>query len=517
VISVVLCTYNRAPRVEGAVRAILDQDEGDFELIVVDDGSVDETPAVLARIEDERLRVVRRPNGGLSKARNTGLAAATGEWVTFIDDDDRAEPGWLATFLGQFEPSVGIACCGATFVKPDGTELFVHHPFALGGPYGPGVGSWLAGTFAARTDLVRRAGGYLDGLGNRHQSELFIRLLSVAADEGLRMTAVDVPGVRIEAAPATARRDVNPRRLYDATRWILARHTASFAGHPAAVGTLEGIVGINAARAGEWRQARRRLLRSLRATPASRAAWGRLALACVPALGDRVWHRHGTWEKPGHLRPGVLDQSLDGSDQPRELFLTWGYRENPPDAADRATDGPARSAAPTPLRAPVRRLAERLARRRGWDPVVEVDAGGEVPAGAAAVPAGAAAVSAAQPGLVLCAGALERVGDPVGLLRRLAGAAGGAPVLVGAVDRGVVDPDRPAGPPADPAHRREWDRDQFELLLHSAGFDVDRTWRVPAGGSLRARAGRQGLRRWVDDRARRRRSGMVFLARARPC
>jgi Glycosyl transferase family 2 len=514
VISVVLCTYNRAVRVEGAVRAILDQHEADFELIVVDDGSVDETPAVLARIEDERLRVVRRPNGGLSKARNAGLAAATGEWVTFIDDDDRAEPGWLATFRGQFGPSVGIACCGATFVKPDGAELFVHHPFALGGPYGPGVGSWLAGTFAARTDLVRRAGGYLDGLGNRHQSELFIRLLAVTADEGLRMTAVDVPGVRIEAAPATARRDVNPRRLYDATRWILARHPAAFAGHPAAVGTLEGIAGINAARAGEWRQARRRLLRSLRARPTSGPVWGRLALACVPALGDRVWHRHGSWEKPGHLRPGVLDQSLDGSDQPRELFLSWGYRENPQAGAAGATDGPARSPGPAPvpipLRAPVRRLADRLARRRGWDPVVEVGADGEVPEGTAGV-------SAAQPGLVLCAGVLERVGDPVGLLRRLAVVAGGAPVLVGAVDRGVFDPDRPTGPPADPAHRREWDRDQFELLLHSAGFDVDRTWRVPAGGSLRARAGRHRLHRRVDDSVRRRRSGMVFLARARPC
>jgi Glycosyl transferase family 2 len=507
VISVVLCTYDRADRVEGAVRAILDQDERDFELIVVDDGSVDETPAVLARIDDERLRILRRPNGGLSKARNTGLAAATGEWVTFIDDDDRAEPGWLATFRGQFESSVGIACCGATFVRPDGSELFIHHPYALGAPYGGVVGTWLAGTFAARTDLVRRAGGYLDGLGNRHQSELFIRLLAVAADEGLHMTSVDVPGVRIEAAPATARRDVNPRRLYDATRWILARHTASFAGHAGAIGALEGIVGINAARSGEWEQARRRLLRSLRAKPRSGAAWGRLALACVPALGERVWHRHGSWEKPGHLRPGVLDQSLDGpDDEPRELFLSWGYRENPPVTGD-ATDGPAPS--PAPVLARVHRLASRLARRRGWAPVVEVGADG-------GVVADAAGVSAAQPGLVVCAGVMERADDPVGVLRRLAFVAGGAPVLVAAVDRGVVDPDRPVGPPADPAHRREWDHDQFELLLHSAGFDVDRTWRVPAGMPLGEHASRGRVRRLVSDGLRRRRSAVVFLVRARP-
>jgi hypothetical protein len=128
-----------------------------------------------------------------------------------------------------------------------------------------------------------------------------------------------------------------------------------------------------------------------------------------------------------------------------------------------------------------------------------------------------AGVSAAQPGLVVCAGVMERVDDPVGLLRRLARAAGGAPVLVSAVDRGVVDPDRPVGPPAEPAHRREWDYDQFELLLHSAGLDVDRTWRVSAGVALRERAGRRWLLRPVADVVRRRRSGMVFLVRARPC
>jgi hypothetical protein len=229
----------------------------------------------------------------------------------------------------------------------------------------------------------------------------------------------------------------------------------------------------------------------------------------VPALGKRVWHRHGSWEKPGHLRPGVLDQSLDeAGDERRELFLTWGYSENPP-APTGTTDGPARGPAAAP--APVRRLASRLARRRRWAPVVEVGADVEVAGDATGVSA------AARPGLVVCAAVMERVDDPVGLLRRLAGAAAGAPVLVAAVDRGVIDPDRPVGPPADRAHRREWDYDQFELLLHSAGFDVDRTWRVPAGVPLCDRAGRGSVRRRVGDLVRRRRSGMVFLVRARPC
>jgi hypothetical protein len=507
-ISVVLCTYNRAHRVEGAVRAILDQEGCDFELIVVDDGSADDTPAVLGAIDDPRLRIVRRPNGGLSRARNTGLAEARGDWVTFIDDDDRAEPGWLATFRRQIEPTAGIVCCGATFVSADGAVLFEHHPLVLGGPYGAGVvGSWLAGTFAVRTALARRAGGYLNGLGNRHQSELFIRLLAVAADEGLRLTNVDALKVRIEALAATDRRDVNPRRLYDATRWILARHVESFAGHRGPTGMLEGVAGINAARLGEWAPARRRLLRSLRASPRTKAAWGRLALVCVPAAGQRVWHRHGSWEKPGHLKLGVLDQSGEPlAGEAPELFLAWGYEENRPDGhADPAVgrrDGRAPRGGD-----PVARRADRLARRRGWAPVVATGADGTIPGAGPATP---------QPGLLVCQDQLERAEDPVALLRGLAQLAEGAPVLVAVVDRGVTDPDRPLGPPADASRRREWTYDQFELLLHSAGFDVDRSWRVAAGGPLAPRPGGNLVVRWVGDRVRRRRSGMVFLVRARP-
>ena len=521
--TVVLCTYNRADRVEGAVRAILAQEGCEFELVVVDDGSTDATPAVLASIDDRRLQVLRRPNGGLSKARNTGLAAAASEWVTFIDDDDMAEPGWLATFRQQTtDPTVGIVCCGARFVSVEGTVFFTHPPGPLGEPYGDGVGSSLAGTFAARTELLRRAGGYLDGLGNRHQSELFIRLLTVARAEGLRMTSVNALMINIEARPATERRDVYPRRLYDASRWILARHVEAFAGQATAVGRFEGIAGINAARLGDWPAARRHLARSVRASPRSRETWGRLALACIPAVGRRVWHRHGDWNTGGRL--GVLDQTTDDGSGERELFLTWGYHENPaiaggpgdaggtaaPAAGLRAAPGGDDRAPP----APVRRLVDRLARRRGWVPVVEI--GCDAATAAAETGGGDAGP---RPGVVLCLDVIHRVDDPVGLLRGLARLAGGAPVLLSTPDRAVTDPHRPSGPPRDPRHRYEWSYDQFELLLHSTGFDVERTWHVRSGRAVPAGAGRPrslaAARRAVRAGLRRRRSVMVVLARAR--
>jgi glycosyltransferase involved in cell wall biosynthesis len=496
-ITVVLCTYNRAERVERAVRAILAQHGCAFELVVVDDGSTDATPKVLASIDDDRLRVIRRPNGGLSRARNTGLAAAEGAWTVFIDDDDLVEPGWLATFHAQTaDPTVGIAACGATFVDADGDVLFTHHPKPFGQPFGDVVGSSLAGTFAVRTDLVRRAGGYLDGLGTRHQTELFLRLLALARDAGLRMDSADALTVRIEARPATDRPGVNPRRLYDGTRWILARHDVVFAGQRTAIARYETVAATNAARLGDWASARRRFLRVARAEPRSPKTWGRLALAAVPVVGGRVWNRHGVWATHDVAEVGVARQATADGDEPREreLFLTWRYRENPPTPAGRpgapALDEPAADA-DRPGRAPAYRLAARLAHRRRWSPVLDVGDGSPDDI--------AAAESASRrPGLTLCVDVVHRVDDPVGLLRRLADVSAGAPVIVSTPDRAIADPDRPLGPPSDPHHRREWTADQFELLLLSTGFDIERSWHLPPGS-----------RRWG------RRSCMVFLARTR--
>jgi GT2 family glycosyltransferase len=100
--SVIIPTYNGASRIAACLEALLGQHaQASFEIIVVDDGSADDTPAVVQRFAP-RVRLIRQANAGPAAARNHGVREASGDVVLFIDDDCIAQPDWLAKMLAPF-------------------------------------------------------------------------------------------------------------------------------------------------------------------------------------------------------------------------------------------------------------------------------------------------------------------------------------------------------------------------------------------------------------------------------
>ncbi|MFO8114940.1 MAG: glycosyltransferase family 2 protein [Halorubrum sp.] len=112
----VLPTYNRAHTVRRAIDSVLSQSYEDFELIVVDDGSTDDTPAVLNSVSDDRVQSLRFPeNRGANVARNAGIREADGEYIAFQDSDDIWRPSKLelqVAALDQAGESVGVVYTG---------------------------------------------------------------------------------------------------------------------------------------------------------------------------------------------------------------------------------------------------------------------------------------------------------------------------------------------------------------------------------------------------------------------
>ena len=113
-ISVIVPVYKVEKYLNECIDSILAQTFTDFELILVDDGSPDSCPALCdaAAEKDSRVRVIHKINGGVSTARNAGLAAAQGNWIAFVDSDDRVLPQFLEKlYSAALEKNTDISMC----------------------------------------------------------------------------------------------------------------------------------------------------------------------------------------------------------------------------------------------------------------------------------------------------------------------------------------------------------------------------------------------------------------------
>ncbi len=120
-VSAAITTFNQAPYIGDAIRSVLQQSYTDVEIIVVDDGSVDETPDVVAQFGHD-VRYIRQRNRGVAGARNRAVEASRGELIAFLDGDDLWEPSKLARQVEFYDryPSAGLLASDALLF--DGTR-----------------------------------------------------------------------------------------------------------------------------------------------------------------------------------------------------------------------------------------------------------------------------------------------------------------------------------------------------------------------------------------------------------
>lgn len=131
--SIIIPVYNKSRYIRDCIDSVLAQSHQDYEIIVINDGSTDNSLDILNSFEDDRLKIVTVCNGGVSKARNIGIELATKEYITFVDGDDRLGKNYLETYSKNLESkSIDIAIGGLTKIHRNGTHQIVRSSLPIG-------------------------------------------------------------------------------------------------------------------------------------------------------------------------------------------------------------------------------------------------------------------------------------------------------------------------------------------------------------------------------------------------
>lgn len=261
-VTIVVPSYNHAPFIERAIESLIAIEHDRIELIVIDDGSSDDSAervrAMAPRCERrfERFELVARENRGLTRTLNQALEWARGDYFVIADSDDMLMPNHVPTLLAVLEAEPGLAAAYGGGVMVDVDDRFVremrprerYNDFASLLARDKEI---ISSGGMIRTDALRAAGGYLEGL---YIEDWYIMLR--LTERGARLKTVPVPVVRYRWHETNISRNVD--RMLDARLTILNL----FADHPGHRWRV-ALVHVEAA-LGHWRQSRRRALSQLK-------------------------------------------------------------------------------------------------------------------------------------------------------------------------------------------------------------------------------------------------------------
>ncbi|MBI3240804.1 MAG: glycosyltransferase [Chloroflexi bacterium] len=300
-VSVIIPAYNASRWMAETLTSVLAQDFPDFEVIVVDDGSTDDTATVVAKFE--RVRYIARPNGGEGSARNAGICAANGEYLAFVDADDLWAQDKLRLQMDLLKQT-GLAwvyCDAEVFDGETGKGLYLLSRFNR-----PQVGDVLQSLLLldfipCPTPLIRRdvfeTAGYFDETDILRMRADWDMWLRIAARYPVGYINCPLARYRVHNASGTSREAVEA--AYQSELTVIERaitrepeQLEPLKAH--AIANLATRMGRRAARSGDLAEARRLFAQAIRLRPLSARSYVDWlgALTNPPVLGVAIRLRH---------------------------------------------------------------------------------------------------------------------------------------------------------------------------------------------------------------------------------
>ena len=292
--TIIIPTYNRASAVTRAIDSVLQQTFSDFELIIIDDGSTDDTKEKITAIADPRLRYIYQKNQERSAARNHGIRLAKGEYITFLDSDDEALPNWLATFAKIVKtPKIGVACVGYTEIRQKNGQMQNkdYFPENLGPIFENQVCLfWPAGTFAIHRRWFDIVGDYIVGMSFAENTELAIRLVSACLKDDWQVVSVNEPMITYyKEDHSGASSPKQSKVVFKSIMYILNHHPHQLKKSPRVHGYYWAMAGVNAARLGQYATAKTCFLSAIKSDSRNVKHYCRFLLSMFPPIAKKFW------------------------------------------------------------------------------------------------------------------------------------------------------------------------------------------------------------------------------------
>jgi len=249
-ISVVIPTFNRAHLISRAIKSIQDQTFRDWELLIVDDGSIDNTVQVISEFSDDhRIRYIGKENSGAAHSRNVGVEQASNEWITFLDSDDEARPDWLQKFVDEINSGAQIVSCGLEKYNEKGehisTKIPTQNAHRTGGQFTNG------GVYILKKEHFLAIGGFDPLLRSGQHTELYFRLRKYAAERNIVTTVIPLPLIKIHIHTGYRIRS-DHKAKFEGSMYTYRKHFNDAIKPKKMRSLFEGLIAYNAFKIGKY-------------------------------------------------------------------------------------------------------------------------------------------------------------------------------------------------------------------------------------------------------------------------
>jgi glycosyltransferase involved in cell wall biosynthesis len=280
--SIIIPSYNRAHIINRAIQGVLDQTFQDFEILIVDDGSIDNTKAILQEhLSDLRIKYLYQLNAGVCSARNTGAKQSTGEYLIFLDSDDTVENSWLQDFYDLANQNKDWLFCSMKIVKQDLSECFVS---ALS-PYKnrKSKGNSIPGSWSIKKDVFFKVGMFDENIKFGENVELRFRL------DAAKPTIGVVDNYNFTYFESLNGGSKNLKNKIDSNLYIVKKHSKMLKKQPRLLMLYYHNVAVAFAKLKNWNNSRIYFWKAYKVNMFNYKLLISFFISLVPFLAKKIW------------------------------------------------------------------------------------------------------------------------------------------------------------------------------------------------------------------------------------